>query len=125
MNVTANDRIIYIRELVHNLVDCAQDNLMLSGLDDAALEPVCDILDGLTSAVDNEALSVGLLSAQPNPLFNELPYAPVLQVCHRKFYSNGTPVMGNDGRGTVWLNHPEHGPTNGRSRLEVVGGGGK
>lgn len=35
MNVTANDRIIYIRELVHNLVDCAQDNLMLSGLDDA------------------------------------------------------------------------------------------
>lgn len=123
MSVTTNDRIIYIRELVHNLVDCAQDNLMLNGLDDAALEPVCDILDSLTSAVDDEALSAGLLSAQPNPLFNELPYAPVLQLCRRKFYSNGIPVMGTDDRGSVRLNHPEHGPTDGRPRLEIVDGG--
>lgn len=125
MSATVEDRIIYIRELVHNLIDCAQDTLSANGVEDAALEPVDDILSSLARAVDDEALSAGLLSAQPNPLFNELPYAPVLQLCRRKSYSNGTPVMGNDGRGAVWLNHPEHGPAKGRPRLEVVDGGGK
>lgn len=123
MNVTVEDRIIYIRELVHNLVDCAQDTLSANGVDDAALEPVDDILSSLAHAVDNELLSAGLLRAQPNPRFNELPYVPVLQMCRREFYSNGTPVMSDDGRGAVWLNHPEHGLTNGRPRLEVVDGG--
>ncbi|MEK0021880.1 MULTISPECIES: hypothetical protein [unclassified Corynebacterium] len=97
MNVNANDRIIYIRELIHNLVDCAEDNLILSGLDDATLEPVCDILGSLVSAVDAELRDAGLLTVQPNPEFEGLSDGPVWQVCHQRHYSNGQPVYIDDG----------------------------
>lgn len=98
MSATVEDRLIYIRELVHILTDCAQDALINSGMDDAALEPVCDILDGLTSTVDSETHAAGMLTAETNPLFNGTAYAQSQQLCRREFYSNGAPVYVDDGR---------------------------
>lgn len=102
MSVTNNDRLIYIRELVQNLTDCAMDTLAGYEVEETICEEIAEILHALSEDVDGEVSASGL--------------------SRREFYSHGMPVYERK-EGGWWLNHPERGHSTGQASFEEADGG--
>lgn len=102
MSATAEDRLIYIRELVQNLTDCAMDSLAGAEVEESVCEEIGEILYALSEDVDGEVSASGL--------------------SRREFYSHGMPVYERKEVGW-WLNHPERGHSTGRPSFEEADGG--
>lgn len=54
MNVTVEDRLIYIRELTKNLTGCAMDTLAGAEVEESVCEEIGEILYALSEDVDGE-----------------------------------------------------------------------
>lgn len=102
MSATAEDRLIYIRELVQNLTDCAMDSLAGAEVEESVCEEIGEILYALSEDVDGELSASGL--------------------SRRQFYSHGMPIYERKEDGW-WLNHPERGHGTGRPSFEEADGG--
>lgn len=102
MSATVEDRLIYIRELVQNLTDCAMDSLAGAEVEESVCEEIGEILYALSEDVDGELSASGL--------------------SRREFYSHGMAVYERK-EGGWWLNHPERGHSTGRPSFEEVNGG--
>ncbi|MER0073074.1 hypothetical protein ABRP53_07030 [Corynebacterium marquesiae] len=102
MNVTVEDRLIYIRELTKNLTGCAMDTLAGAEVEESVCEEIGEILYALSEDVDGEASASGL--------------------SRRQFYSHGMPAYERKEDGW-WLNHPERGHGIGWPSFEEADGG--
>lgn len=102
MRATNNDRLIYIRELVQNLTDCAVDTLAGYEVEETICEEIAEILYALSEDVDGEVSASGL--------------------SRRVFYSHGMPVY-ECKEGGWWLNHPQRGHDASRALTEESEGG--
>lgn len=118
MQPTYADELIYLRELVHDLTDCAEDTLLANTNDWELAEHIGDVLRALREQVDSRLVNMRLLeertlTAPTGEVYTTTPG-------RRVYYSTGIPVYSRED-GCSWLNKPEKLAPRPRVGLHVVG----